>query len=292
MASVRTIFLLIRGIDQTGRAFEKPKKELNEFQLAQKRLARSSYRLLFAGAAFLTFGLMAAKGLAGLIDETSRGMLYTEDFARSVGRLKKSLSEAFLNNFEDEISNITEQIDRLSQNEFLSGWIANGLALIVGLSITAGGIAVAAGLTGLIKVNLLMPLLSAIGSVFGLVGGALGISSLAAGVITVGIILLLEITRRIIWGNKAELLNQMREAGIETSGATTFLTSEQMREQKRLGMGGVSEETMRAIENHITVNMYGNIEGFEGMTYEELVQMFGITAADEIINALNINAVD
>lgn len=277
---------MIRGIDQIGRAFEKPKKELSDFQLAQQKLARSSYRLLFAGAAFLTFGLMAAKGLAGLIDETSRGKLFTDDFARSVGRLKKSLSEAFLNNFEDEISNITKQIDTLSQNEFLTGWLAKGLTLLVTLSIATGGIAVTGGLVGLITSKLINPLTTALSTVL---FTAFGISTwtAAAGAIAIALPLIITfaIIFRYIFGDQ-EKMREEALAGLAQEDPWTQLTRKLAVDEGFLSR--LSPATRGAIENHVTVNMYGNIEGFEGMTFEDLVEAFGLQAAQEIIDMLNL----
>ena len=132
--SVRTIFLLIRGIDQTGRAFERPRKELGELELRQKALARSAYRLLFAGAAFIAFGAMALKGLSGVIQQSTLGKLMADDFRSSWGKLTSAIGESMAKTFAPFIKGFIKFIDLIRGNKlavFTTGFIAFGGALLL-----------------------------------------------------------------------------------------------------------------------------------------------------------------
>lgn len=133
--SWRTIFLLIRGVDQTGRAFAGPTKALTKLQLQQKALARSSYRLLFAGAAFLAFGMMAAKALSGLFVMTGKGKLMTDDLGRAWTRFATAVADQTTKRLAPSIMWLTKLLDRLAANPFFAAII--GMA---GVGIVAGAL--------------------------------------------------------------------------------------------------------------------------------------------------------
>lgn len=117
--SVRTIFLLIRGIDQTGRALDDPYKKLTMLEKQQRALARSSYRLLFAGAAFTAFGAMATKSLMGLAEKSSMGKLLMDDLRRSWGRFANVLGEGIAKTMTPLVHWFMKWIDGISQNPIL-----------------------------------------------------------------------------------------------------------------------------------------------------------------------------
>lgn len=169
--SWRTIFLLIRGIDQTGRAFEKPKRELSELQKRQQALARSAYRLLFAGAAFLAFGLMAAKALSGLFTMTSKGKLMTDDLRRAWTRMATSVAEQITTMLGPAIEDLTRWLDNLAASPFYSKFIALAAGGIVGLSLLAAAVS---------WIGFISTAASALALKFGI--GAVGLEVAGAGV--------------------------------------------------------------------------------------------------------------
>ena len=142
--SWRTIFLLIRGIDQTGRAMEGPKRHLTELEKKQKALARSSYRLLFAGAAFLAFGLMSARALGRLFQLTSKGRLLTDELGRAWKRLATGIAESLTTIMGPAIKGLTKLLDKLAANKAFTGLLAMAGVGIVGGALVAG----AGALTG------------------------------------------------------------------------------------------------------------------------------------------------
>lgn len=152
--SWRTIFLLIRGIDQTGRAFEGPKRQLTELQKRQKALARSSYRLLFAGAAFLAFGIMSAKALSGLWQLTSKGRLAADDLGRAWKRLATGVAESITTIMGPAIKGLTKWLDNVASNKAWTGLLAMLGVGVVGGAITGGALALggaaAGGIAGLL----------------------------------------------------------------------------------------------------------------------------------------------
>lgn len=142
----RYLFLLIRGIDQTGRALTKPLKDMTALQKAEANLGRQSYRLMFAGAAFTTFGLLATRALLRTMEYSTRGARVLGDFGEALERLKKAIGERIVDKMGDTITGWIDSLDALAGNEmfkFLTGEV--GLKLIlgtvaVGVTLTAGAI--------------------------------------------------------------------------------------------------------------------------------------------------------
>lgn len=155
--SWRTIFLLIRGVDQTGRAFAGPTRALTKLQQRQKALARSSYRLLFAGAAFLAFGMMAAKALSGLFTMTGKGKLMTDDLSLAWRRFATTVSEQTTKILGPSIMWLTRLLDKLAANPAFAAAIGMTGVGIVALSLLAAvvawGGAAAKGLAVLFKLG-------------------------------------------------------------------------------------------------------------------------------------------
>jgi hypothetical protein len=114
--SFRTLFLFIRGIDQTGRALTDPTKKLTDMEKAQQRLAQSGYRLIFAGAAFMAFGAMAAGALMRVIEKSSVGARVMDDFGKAMDRFQRGLSEAILKNYGEQIKGILKTITDWTTN--------------------------------------------------------------------------------------------------------------------------------------------------------------------------------
>lgn len=114
--SFRTLFLFIRGIDQTGRALTDPTKKLTEMEKAQQRLAQSGYRLIFAGAAFMAFGAMAAGALMKIMEKSSVGARVMDDFGKAIDRFQRGLSEAILKNYGEQIKGILKTITDWTTN--------------------------------------------------------------------------------------------------------------------------------------------------------------------------------
>lgn len=144
--SVRTIFLLFRGIDQSGRAMESVQKGLESVEDRQKSLANASYRLMFAGGAFMAFGVMAASAIAKIVSMTSKGSMIMEDFGRIMDRIKVKLAESILSTWEKEIEALIILLDKLGKNETFMKilsivapisitFIVVGLALMLGAAL-------------------------------------------------------------------------------------------------------------------------------------------------------------
>jgi len=165
MFSVRTLFLFIRGVDQTGRAFEPVDKRLRKLMATQLQMQRMAYRLMFAGAAFTAFAAMAGKALFGLMENASLGQLYLEDFNRVFNRLKQGLAEAIIDKFGPMLETWLNKLDDLSKDEtwqqILAGIVVPAVIALgqigpillgagVGLAILSA-IAKALGALGMIK---------------------------------------------------------------------------------------------------------------------------------------------
>lgn len=125
--STRTLFLAIRGIDQTGRAFGQVEGKLTKLQKAQQKLAKSAYRMLFAGVAFIAFGAMAGKALIGTLEHTTRGSRALSDLSEVFDRFKTRIGERIIDKFGDQLTEWIDKIDTLSD-----AWVN----LIADLSVT------------------------------------------------------------------------------------------------------------------------------------------------------------
>jgi len=185
--STRTIFLYIRGIDQTGRAFDmldRRMKKLIQNQMylykvsedvAKKMLVKqaevhnmlrtlenASYRLLFAGAAFTAFGAMFMYAIGRVIGASSMGELYVEDFNRAMNELITGISETILTIWGPAIQDFIGWLDELAQDETFKMIIA-GVAPIAAITITAMGVTLL--VTGIVGtfVSKLMNLLVTLG---------------------------------------------------------------------------------------------------------------------------------
>jgi len=210
--SVRTIFLALRGIDQTGRAIEKPAKDLNDLEKAQRRLSRSGYRLMFAGAAFTAFGYMANRALFSVLEHTTKGTYILDDFKEGVERVKNALAEAIINKFGTQIEDTIGALDKLAENENLMDLIA-GISVPLTVGITVMGI-------GLITLGVGVKIASALAS--GLIAAGelatatgLGAAQIAAGVlglITIPVIVGFSVGYLTWWLQNSEAGERLKES--------------------------------------------------------------------------------
>jgi len=164
VVSTRTIFLYIRGIDQTGRAFdildrrmkhliqnqqylykvseETAKKMLYKQQQVHdmlRGLENASYRLLFAGAAFTAFGAMFMYAIGRVVGASSMGELYVSAFETAFGNLIRNISEAIVGIWGPKIQEFIGWLDELAANETFVAIIA-GVGPIAAITITAIGV--------------------------------------------------------------------------------------------------------------------------------------------------------
>jgi len=128
---------------------------MTDLQKTQADLARSSFRLLFAGAAFLSFGVMATKGLAGLLETSSRGQRIVGDFQEVFSRLKRSLGERIVDKFGDTLVSWLYKLENLQKDPTWTNLTAD-LVITLGLgSIGLGATLVAAAITAAVVSQLL-----------------------------------------------------------------------------------------------------------------------------------------
>jgi len=186
--SSRTIFLFIRGIDQSGRAFniidkridklmkkestwlDKSKKNMTETAKIQlkalnnlKAMEQQSYRMMFAGAAFISFAAMMAGAIGGLISASSKGQLMFEDMQRSWEALSDALSERLLRDWEWVFTGIIGLMDDLSENEiFMALFSATAIPVTIALAVMGASLLIV-GILGSFFTKILTPLLLGMG---------------------------------------------------------------------------------------------------------------------------------
>ena len=199
--SFRTIFLLIRGIDQTGRAFDGVSKGLATVEERQKALAQSGYRLLFAGAAFMAFGAMATGAILKTLEASTRGSRILDSFGLAIDRLKRNFAESIIDNFGPALESALDTLEQLANNEqFID--IAVKVAIAIGPGAVVLGAAMTATGISFMLVSKLVGLFSAAGLISaGTAGGITTLAALAgAAVIIIGLAAVIEISlKNIIW---------------------------------------------------------------------------------------------
>jgi hypothetical protein len=173
MVSVRTLFLLVRGIDQTGRALTDPTKKLTALEIAQKNLAASGTRLMFAAVAFGAFGLMIGRAILGTLETTSRGKRILDDFGESLNRLTKSFANAVIRNYGDDLENLITTFDKLSKSQGGMDIIAKITVSSVIFAVEAAALA-AMGVFGTKIAAALLPSLAKAGLTLGPLSGVAG----------------------------------------------------------------------------------------------------------------------
>ena len=161
--SARTIFLFVRGVDQTGRMFTGLQKKIADLEKQQSKMLvgmalgqkyinktelavlkfidswdRAASRMIFAGAAFMAFGVMTAFALSKIIEKSSLGSLLMEDFSRVLEKFSTALSEQLIGPLGWLTQGIMNLIDGLSQDPAAMGMVAN-VAVIAGAFFIIGG---------------------------------------------------------------------------------------------------------------------------------------------------------
>ena len=198
LGSIRTIFLFIRGVDQTGRALEGAKKKVETLEEAQQKLAKTSYRLMFAGAAFLTFGAMMARALAGVLEHTSRGVRLMGDFGTALDRVKQRLAETIIGKFGDDLTDLLKDLENLTEDDWKMNIIASLLFGTVEGLIKGGlvglGVAFVGKIIGALATALSMAGMTATAATLTTVGGAL----LAIGIVAMATIVIGSIIWRML----------------------------------------------------------------------------------------------
>jgi len=171
-------------------AFGDVAKGIQTIEERQKALAQSGYRLLFAGAAFMAFGAMAAGALMSVIAKSSSGARVMDDFGKAMDRFQKGLSEAILKNYGEQIKGLLKTI---------TDWTTNPQALDVSakLIVTAvtGTLELGAALLAFGSLKLF---LSALLPYLGLESAAGVVAISALGEILIPVIIAL-IVKQIIW---------------------------------------------------------------------------------------------
>jgi len=124
-------------------ASKKKMTEVAKMQLkalnSLKSLEQASYRLLFAGAAFVSFAAMAGMAIAGLIGASSKGGLIVEDFQRKWEALADAISERIISDWEWAIEGLLDLMDDLGENETFM-MIISGVAIPITLALGVMGV--------------------------------------------------------------------------------------------------------------------------------------------------------
>ena len=185
--SIRSLFLFIRGIDQTGKAIRGTISNMDALQKKQLELQQSSFRLMFAGAAFTAFGALMGKALLGTISHSQRGSVMLNRLGNSFMRFQRALGNKILDRYSNSFENLIDKLYDLSKNEKLLELLSRGLDFAIAISIVGVGMMIG-GLVSMVATTIIGALgLGAGATAFA--AGLPGIATLAAIVIGTAIIL-------------------------------------------------------------------------------------------------------
>jgi len=286
---VRTIFLAVRGVNMLGESLSKPRTEMSELEKKQADLARSSYRLLFAGAAFLTFGVFMMRALGGLLTQSSKGATMLDDLGLAWGRFSSRLSASVARTLEGQVKTIIGLLEGLSSNQgaveglgTLATYGAELVTVLGAIAISAAGLRVLGGVLGGIGgflVNLSPSITFGLAlkgaSFLAAITDALGITglSLVSGALWLALPLVLVFGLSWLFEQqpadlKKKLMSEMQESGRIQSQYYNYATG-----RMESAMGGSPSSTVN------NINIYGNTFGSELSPAE-----IGTELANEIQN--------
>ena len=169
----RDIFLMIRGVDQTGRAFravdqrvEKMiRKTMEQYEVTRKvakemiasqiqaiqtldSYNNAMYRLMFAGGAFIAFSGLMVYALGNILDASSKGELYMEAFGDAWDELSRAISESILKYWGPFFTDFIGWLNDLADNDTFK-MIVGVLSVPAVLTLAFMGITLmAVGITG------------------------------------------------------------------------------------------------------------------------------------------------
>lgn len=94
--AIRYLWITIRAINYTDRAFKAISKSIGALQKDEAKLAQTANVLkMSAGMMWVALGAMAVSGMMQMMRATREGRAVMRDFDKSVGALSKSLGQAF-----------------------------------------------------------------------------------------------------------------------------------------------------------------------------------------------------
>jgi hypothetical protein len=217
--NIRTIFLMLRGVDQTGRAMDSATKKVETLEEKEKMLAQTSYRLLFAGVAFVAFGAMMLGALGSMIGSSSRGQMVMDAFGEAIDRVKRSFSEATLNLFGEQIKDVTKSINELSQDKDTME-LLTAVSWGIGFTIVGAGLLFATSSAGTYLINQALKFWGLEGleganlvTVGGVAGGLFGVGTAIA--ISVGGVLTVDWILQNVFGKTKQESHELVKGGFQ-----------------------------------------------------------------------------
>jgi len=135
----RTIFLLVRGVNMLGGAFKEATKEVETLEEKERQLANTAYKTMFGGAALLAFGLLLAKGLAGFLETTSKGVLILDSLGLAWDRFASRLGTGIAKAIEPQAKIVIDILDALGANQGTMDWLGSAAVYLTEFMVAVGG---------------------------------------------------------------------------------------------------------------------------------------------------------
>ena len=184
--SIRYLWITIRAINYTDRAFKAIAANVAALQKQEKNLASTAAVLkLSAGMMWIALGTMAVSGIMNMMRATQQGRTVMNAFDKSINQLTKSFATAFVKVLGPAIQGLTWLLNAISK---LDPRILNVIAVLslfaIGLGIVAGAMWVWQGLLGIIDLSFLKHILVlqlTNGANFSVVASTVGLSSALKG---------------------------------------------------------------------------------------------------------------
>lgn len=131
-----------------GGALDEATKKVKNVEEAEQRLANTTYKLMFAGAALFTFGMLVTKGLFGFLETTSKGTMLLESFGLAWDRFATKLGAGIANAMEPDIKTLIDLFKYMGDNQNGMDWLGGALWSVAKFLTVAGGGLLVLGLVG------------------------------------------------------------------------------------------------------------------------------------------------
>uniref|UniRef100_A0A6H1ZRL2 Uncharacterized protein n=1 Tax=viral metagenome TaxID=1070528 RepID=A0A6H1ZRL2_9ZZZZ len=187
---LRTIWIVIRGTNYAGRAFDEVTAQMTKLQKEQAAVARQTRQIamgaIFAGMMFMVMGGMIAMTFMRMIEYSSMGALMIEDLRRVIENLGTAIGESVIKQFGWVIQRFIDFMKTISEHKPLVDLITL-IGLVGGAIIIVGGFLLL--LRGIIALTI-FPVIMKLGFWLGKLLFWLGLSHAAIFALKKGFILL------------------------------------------------------------------------------------------------------
>lgn len=107
-----------------GGALDDATKKVTNLQDAEKNLANTTYKLMFAGASIFSFGALMARGMFSFLDSTSKGAMLMESFGLAWDRFSSKLGSGIADAMQPDLEALMNLFRYMGDNQNGMNWLS------------------------------------------------------------------------------------------------------------------------------------------------------------------------